>query len=69
MTHEKPVVNLLADNGYASYSNVVLAQTKTVKENPAMVKAFIEASTEGWYSYLYGDPEPGNALMRAATRT
>ncbi|HWK44585.1 MAG TPA: ABC transporter substrate-binding protein [Stellaceae bacterium] len=60
---EKPVVNLLADNGYSSYSNVVLTQTKMVKEHPEVVKAFVEASIEGWYSYMYGDPKPGNDLI------
>jgi len=65
---EKPVVNLLADSGYTSYSNVVLVQKKMVAEHPDVVKAFVEASTEGWYSYLYGDPTPGNALIRAANK-
>jgi NitT/TauT family transport system substrate-binding protein len=62
----KPVVNLLADNGYTSYSNVVLVQSKMVAEHPDVVKAFVEASIEGWYSYMYGDPTPGNKLILAA---
>ncbi len=65
---EKPLVHLLADNGYANYSNLVLATRKMVTEKPEIVRAFIEASTEGWYSYLYGDPAPGNALIRAANK-
>ena len=64
----KPVVHLLADSGFANYSTVILATRKMVSEKPALVRAFIEASTEGWYSYLYGDPAPGNALIRAANR-
>jgi NitT/TauT family transport system substrate-binding protein len=63
---EKPIVNLLADNGYTSYSNVILVQSKMVAEHPDVVKAFVEASIEGWYSYMYGDPAPGNALIKAA---
>ena len=66
VTGVRPVVTLLADNGYSSYSNVVLVQSKTVKERPEIVRAFVEASAEGWYSYLYGDPAPGNALIRAS---
>ncbi len=66
VSHEKPVVNLLADNGYSSYSNVILTQTKSVKERPEIVRAFVEASIEGWYSYIYGDPSPGNAAIRVA---
>ena len=65
---EKPIVNLLADSGYTSYSNVVLVQSKLVAEHPDVVKAFIEASTEGWYSYIYGDPTPGNAMIKAANK-
>jgi NitT/TauT family transport system substrate-binding protein len=65
---EKPLVHLLADNGYSSYSNVVLVTRKLVSEKPEIVRAFIEASTEGWYSYLYGDPAPGNALIRQANK-
>ena len=66
VTGAKPLVTLLADNGYSNYSNLVLAQTKTVKERPDIVRAFVEASTEGWYSYLYGDPAPGNKLILAS---
>jgi NitT/TauT family transport system substrate-binding protein len=65
---EKPLVHLLADNGYASYSNLVLTTTEMTEKHPEIVKAFIEASIEGWYSYLYGNPEPGNALIRAANK-
>jgi NitT/TauT family transport system substrate-binding protein len=28
------------------------------------VQRFVDASIEGWYSYLYGDPAPGNALIK-----
>ena len=44
----------------------MLAQSKTVREKPDLVKSFVEASIEGWYSYIYGDPSPGNAAIRAA---
>ncbi len=62
----KPVVNLLADNGFDNYSTVILAQTKTIRERPDVVQAFVDASAEGWYHYMYGDPKPGNALILAA---
>ena len=58
-----PVVNLLADNGYASYSNIVLAPSKLVAEHPDVVQAFVEASVEGWAAYL-ADPAAGDALIR-----
>ena len=28
------------------------------------MQRFIDASIEGWYSYLDGDPSPGNALIK-----
>ena len=68
VTGIQPVVHLLADAGYASYCDLLLVQTRLVKSNPERVRAFVEASIEGWYSYLYDDPAPGNALIRAANR-
>jgi NitT/TauT family transport system substrate-binding protein len=60
------VVNLLADNGYSSYSNVVLMQTKMIHDHPDVVRNFIEASTEGWYDFMYGDAKPGIDAILAA---
>ena len=59
----EPVVNLLADNGYDGYSTVILAPSRMVQLHPDVVRAFIEASIEGWRSYL-DDPAPGDALIR-----
>jgi len=56
-------VILLADHGYQDYNNLVIAQSKLVRERPEVVQGFIDASIEGWYSYLYGDPHPGNELI------
>ena len=28
------------------------------------LQRFVDASIEGWYSYLYGDPAPANALIK-----
>ncbi|HYD44245.1 MAG TPA: ABC transporter substrate-binding protein [Phenylobacterium sp.] len=60
----KPVVFLLADNGYPGYATMILAGDKLLKENPAAVRAFVEASAAGWKSYLHGDAAPGDALIR-----
>ena len=62
--HFKPVVLLLADAGYAGYANIVTTSTKLVTEKPDVVQRFIDASIEGWYSYLYGDPAPANRLIK-----
>jgi NitT/TauT family transport system substrate-binding protein len=62
--HFKPVVLLLADAGYAGYGNIVTTSTKLVTEKPDVVQRFIDASIEGWYSYLYDDPAPANRLIK-----
>ncbi len=55
----KPVVFLLADAGYSSYGSLIQTSDKLVQEKPDLVQRFVDASIEGWYSYLYGDPAPG----------
>ena len=62
--HFKPVVLLLADAGYPGYANIVTTSTKLVAEKPDLVQRFIDASIEGWYSYLYGDPSPANKAIK-----
>jgi NitT/TauT family transport system substrate-binding protein len=61
----KPNVFLIADAGYASYAAMIETSEKLVAEKPDLVQRFVDASIEGWYSYLYGDPAPGNALIKA----
>jgi NitT/TauT family transport system substrate-binding protein len=60
----KPVVLLLADAGYSSYGSLIQTSDKLVREKPDLVQRFVDASIEGWYSYLYGDPAPANALIK-----
>ena len=63
-TGVKPVIMLLADAGYGSYGALIETSQKLVRDNPDLVQRFVDASIEGWYSYLYGDPAPANALIR-----
>jgi len=60
----KPLVHLLADAGYNSYSCLIETSWKLVHDKPDLVQRFVDASIEGWYSYLNGDPAPGNALIK-----
>ena len=60
----QPVVMLLADAGYTSYGALVETSEKLARDKPDLVQRFIDASIEGWYSYLDGDPSPGNALIK-----
>jgi len=59
-----PVVLLLADAGYGSYGALIETSEKLVRDKPDLVQRFVDASIEGWYSYLQGDPAPGNALIK-----
>ncbi len=61
-----PVVLLVADGGYKGYGNIITASRKIVDEKPDLVKRFVDASIEGWYSFLYQDPTPANDLIKAA---
>jgi NitT/TauT family transport system substrate-binding protein len=60
----KPVVHLLADHGYSTYSTVIEARTDTVRNKPELVQRFVDASIVGWYHYLYGDRKAAHAAMR-----
>lgn len=64
--HFDPVVLLMADAGFKGYASMIATSDKKIDEQPDLVKRFIDASIEGWYSYLYGDPAPGNALIKQA---
>ena len=54
-----PRVFLLADYGYPSYGAMVLASSNVLKNNPEIVRAFVDASIEGWRQYIYDDPTLG----------
>ncbi len=59
----KPVVHLLADHGFSTYSTVIETRVDTVKNKPDLVQRFVDASIVGWVNYLYGNRTAANALM------
>ncbi len=59
----KPVVHLLADHGFSTYSTLIETRTDTVKNNPDLVQRFIDASIIGWVNFMYGDRSAANSLM------
>lgn len=61
----EPKVFLLADSGYTSYAAVIQTSQRIIERNPDLVQRFVDASIKGWYSYLYSDPAPANALIKA----
>jgi NitT/TauT family transport system substrate-binding protein len=60
----KPVVLLAADGGYNGYSNIITTSRKLIDEKPDLVRRFVDASIEGWYSFLYHDPTPANVAIK-----
>jgi NitT/TauT family transport system substrate-binding protein len=54
---------LFAQDGYPPYGNTIVTLQKTAATKPDLVRRFIQASAEGWKSYLQ-DPAPGNALIK-----
>jgi NitT/TauT family transport system substrate-binding protein len=54
---------LLAKFGYPTYGSTVVTTQPFISKNPSVVKRFVQATMEGWKSYLE-DPAPGNALIK-----
>ncbi len=59
----KPVVFLLADQGYPPYAQTVVVTRDTLAKRRDAVKRFVQATAEGWKSYL-ANPTLGNALIK-----
>jgi NitT/TauT family transport system substrate-binding protein len=59
----RPVVFLLAAQGYPPYSEVLAVRRDTLDKRADALTRFVRASAEGWKSYL-ADPAPGNALIK-----
>jgi len=58
-----PKVFLFADEGYPGYSSMVMVRGDYLTANRQVVRAFVEASVEGWQDYVWGDPSAANALI------
>ena len=62
--HFKPMLFLLADQGFNSYSTLIETRRDLVEQKPDLVQRFVDASAIGWYHYIYGDPSAGNSLIK-----
>lgn len=62
--HFTPKVFLVADAGYEAYATTIDTTTTMIEKKPDVVGRLVNASIEGWYSYLYGDPTPANVLIK-----
>ncbi len=61
-----PVVLLLSDAGFTGYASLITTSQALVASNPGLVQRFVDATAEGWRSYLESDPAAGNALIKQA---
>ena len=61
-----PVVHLLADNGFSTYSTTIETRSELVRTKPEMVQKFVDASLIGWNNYLYGDNKAANEMIKKA---
>jgi NitT/TauT family transport system substrate-binding protein len=61
-----PVVLLVADAGFTGYAQLLAASDKSIANRRDVLQRFVDASVEGWTSYLHGDPSPSNAAIRKA---
>jgi NitT/TauT family transport system substrate-binding protein len=64
--HVDPVVLLVADSGFKGYGSMIATSDKKIEQQPDLVQRFVDASIEGWYSYLFLDPTPANMLIKKA---
>jgi NitT/TauT family transport system substrate-binding protein len=65
-TGSEPVVHLLADHGFSTYSTTIETRAELVRTKPDLVQKFVDASLIGWYNYLYGDNKAANDLIKKA---
>jgi NitT/TauT family transport system substrate-binding protein len=62
--HFKPNIFLLADQGYGTYATTIETRADVIAKHPDVVQRFVDASTIGWYNYLYGDNAKANARIK-----
>jgi len=59
----KPSIFLFAQYGYPPYAQTLETTRKMIEKNPEVVRKFVQASMEGWKSYLE-NPAPANELIK-----
>jgi NitT/TauT family transport system substrate-binding protein len=59
-----PAAFLLADEGYDEYHALIAVRRETLEKRRDVVQRFVNATIEGWYSFLSGDPAPGITLIK-----
>lgn len=58
----------VSDSGYNPYAKIVFTTEKFIKEHPEEVKAFVEATAEGWNYFKDNYKEIASAVQKANTK-
>lgn len=56
---------LFAEAGYPPYGSTLVTRPDVIEQRPEVLQRFIEATMQGWRSYL-ATPAPGNELIKQA---
>jgi len=60
----KPVIYLLADQGFDTYATTIETRDDLIAGKPDLVQRFVDASIIGWYNYIYGDSKAANDMIK-----
>jgi NitT/TauT family transport system substrate-binding protein len=58
-----PQLIVINDVGFPGYAAMVAATGDLIRTKPEVVRAFVQASQQGWRTYIDGNPQAGNALI------
>jgi NitT/TauT family transport system substrate-binding protein len=58
-----PQVIVISDGGYPGYAAMIAATGDMIRKKPAVVRAFVQASQEGWQQYITGAPDLAHQLI------
>jgi NitT/TauT family transport system substrate-binding protein len=61
-----PQVFLFADEGYKDYAGLLTVRRESMQKSRDVLQRFVNATVEGWYAYLNGDPSKAfDAIQKA----
>lgn len=58
---------MVSELGWNPYSSVLVTSGELIRQQPEMVRQFVEATQQGWQNYLT-EPEKGNGAILAANK-
>ncbi|QCK86855.1 ABC transporter substrate-binding protein [Phreatobacter aquaticus] len=61
----EPVVFLFADHGFNDFGGIITMRRETLETRRDVAQRFVQAVSEGWRDFLFGDPAPGLALIKS----